>query len=75
MKILTVDYSDHCSLFYADVEKKAVFWLLNYIFTLKDCNDKVIFKLSCWKKARKRIFKLPMEALNDAFKSGIWLEL
>jgi hypothetical protein len=25
MKILTVDYSDHCSLFYADVEKKAVF--------------------------------------------------
>jgi hypothetical protein len=66
---LTADYSDRCSLLYADVEKEGGFLITKLYLTLKDCNDKVIFK-SIVGKSKEKDFQLAyMEALNQAFQS------
>jgi hypothetical protein len=66
---LTADYSDRCSLLYADVEKEGGFLITKLYLTLKDCNDKVIFKSVVGKSKEKDFQTAYMEALNDAFKS------
>ena len=66
---LAADYSDRCSLLYADVEKEGGFLITKLYLTLKDCNDKVIFK-SVVGKSKEKDFQLAyMEALNEAFQS------
>jgi len=68
-EVLTSDYSDRCSLLYADLEKENGFLITKLYLTLKDCNDKVIFK-SVVGKSKEKDFQLAyMEALNEAFKS------
>ena len=66
---ITANYSDRCSLLYADVEKEGGFLITKLFITLKDCNDKVIFK-SVVGKSKEKDFQLAyMEALNEAFQS------
>lgn len=64
-----VEYNDRCSLLYADVEKESGFLVTKLYVTLKDCNDKLIFKTRVGKSKQKDYSLAYMEALNDAFKS------
>jgi len=66
---LTANYSDRCSLLYADVEKEGGFLTTKLFFILKDCNDKVIFKSNVGKSKEKNFQLAYMEALNEAFQS------
>jgi hypothetical protein len=66
---LTANYSDRCSLLYADVEKEGGFLITKLYVVLKDCNDKVIFKSSVGKSKEKDFRFAYMEALNEAFQS------
>ena len=64
-----VEYSDRCSLLYADVEKESGFLITKLYVILKDCNGKVVFKSNVGKSKEKDYQKAYMDALNEAFQS------
>ena len=63
------EYSDRCSLLYADVEKENGFLITKLYVVLKDCNGKVVFKSTVGKSKEKDYQKAYMDALNEAFQS------
>ena len=63
------EYSDRCSLLYADVEKGSGFLVTKLYVILKDCNGKIVFKSEVGKSKEKEYQKAYMDALNEAFVS------
>ena len=63
------EYNDRCSLLYADVEKESGFLVTKLFITLKDCNDKVIFKSIIGRSKDKDFQTAYTQALNEAFQS------
>ncbi|MEM8520317.1 hypothetical protein [Flavobacterium sp. PL12] len=66
---LPAEYNDRCSVLRANVEKENGFLVTKLYITLRDCNDKVVFK-SAVGRSKEKEFKLAYaDALNEAFKS------
>ena len=66
---IPAEYNDRCSLLYANVERESGFLVTKLYVTLKDCNEKIIFKSSLGKSKEKDYQTAYKEALNQAFES------
>jgi hypothetical protein len=68
-EILPAEYSNRCDLLFANVEKENGFLITKLFITLKDCNDKIIFKSEIGKSREKDFKTAYAQALNQAFES------
>ncbi len=66
---LPAEYSYRCDLLFANVEKENGFLITKLFVTLKDCNDKLIFKSEVGKSRVKDYKTAYNEALINAFES------
>ncbi|QZK89525.1 hypothetical protein K5V07_03080 [Flavobacterium sp. CHNK8] len=66
---LPIEYSNRCDLLFANVEKENGFLISKLFITLKDCNDRLVFKSEVGKSRDKDYKAAYNEALNEAFKS------
>lgn len=66
---LPIEYSNRCDVLFANVEKENGFLISKLFITLKDCNDRLVFKSEVGKSRDKDYKAAYNEALNEAFKS------
>ena len=66
---LPAEYNDRCSVLRANVEKENGFLVTKLYITLRDCNDKVVFKSEVGRSKEKEFKLAYADALNEAFKS------
>ena len=62
-------YNDRCSLLYADVSSEKGFLLTKLYVTLKDCNNRIVFKSAVGKSKEKEYQVAYVAALSEAFTS------
>jgi hypothetical protein len=66
---LPIEYSNRCDVLFANVEKENGFLISKLFITLKDCNDRLVFKSEVGKSREKDFKAAYAEALNEAFES------
>ncbi len=68
-EILPSEYTNRCDLLYVNVEKENGFLITKLFVTLKDCNEKLVFKSEVGKSREKDFNAAYAEAINEAFLS------